>query len=147
MIKPFKFLTKPPLGEQLSYISEEVQEAYRNRSINMDLYRFVEVTGPGQQPIKMAVINAVNICHRQDWHYENYEHYFDVEGREMKLRILDIRSYRNPVYSFFKIRYKMCLANLSLDRFDGENIVINQLRLNDEEYNTLILQRPNRENI
>jgi hypothetical protein len=146
-MKPFKFLTKPSIEEQITYVSEQVQEAYRNRNINLDFYRFVEVTGPGQQPIKMAVINAVNICHRQDWHYENYEHYFDVEGREMKLRILDIRSYRNPVHSFFKIRYKMCLSNLSLDRFGDENIVINQLRLNDEEYNTLILQRPERENI
>jgi hypothetical protein len=135
MIRPFKFLTKPSIEEQITYVSEQVQEAYRNRDINLDFYRFVEVIGPGQQPIKMAVINAVNICHRQDWNYENYEHYFDVEGREMKLRILGIRSYRNPVYSFFKIRY------------GDENIVINQLRLNDEEYNTLILQRTERENI
>ena len=41
----------------------------------------------------------------------------------------------------------MCLSNLSLDRFGDENNVINLLRLNDEEYNTLILQRPERENI
>ena len=138
-MRPFKFLTKPPLGEQLSYVSEEVQEAYRNRNINMDLYGFVRVTGPGPQPIKMAVINAVNICHRQDWDYDNYEHHFEVEGREMKLRVIDITRYRNPVYNFTKIRYEMCLANLSLDEIG--DVVINQLRLNEVEYYTLIRER------
>ena len=134
MMSPFKFFRGNP---------------YADITINQNYYRRVNPIrdAVGQQPIKMAVVNAVNICHRQDWYYENYEHYFDVEGREMKLRILGIRSYRNPVHSFFKISYKMCLSNLSLDRFGDEDIVINQLRLNDDEYNRLIIQRPDRENI
>lgn len=130
MIPPFKFFHGNP---------------YLERTINPNYYRRVNPVVQVDNPIKMGVINAVNICHRQDWDYVDYEHYFDVEGREMKLRILDIRSYRNPIHSFIKIRYEMCLANLSLD--EAGDIVINQLRLNDDEYERLILQRQDRENI
>jgi len=117
---------------------------YEDRTINRNYYRRVgpvEVTE--QQPIKMAVINAVNICHRTDMRYDLYEHYFTMEGTQMVLKIMEVRSYRNPIQSFFKIRYKMCLSTMNLD----ENPVFNELRLNEEEYNRLIIQRPDRENI
>ena len=120
--------------------------SYLERTINPNYYRRVEPAGVGvteQQPIKMAVINAVNICHRTDMRYDLYEHYFTIEGTQMVLKIIEVRSYRNPVHSFFKITYKMCLSTMILD----DNIVFNELRLNDEQYNRLIFQAPHRENI
>ena len=43
-LKPFKFLTKLSLEERLSYVSEQVQESYRNRTINRDLYVIIPTT-------------------------------------------------------------------------------------------------------
>ena len=126
---PFKFFRGDP---------------YSDRTINTNYYRVVEVrarqTGQQmeeQQPIKMAVINAVNICHRFNHNYQDYEHYFDVEGRDMKLKILDITRYRNPEYIFFKIRYKMSPSDMNLN----ESNVINQLRLDEPDYYRQILDR------
>jgi hypothetical protein len=118
---------------------------YEDRTINRNYYRRVNPIrdAVGQQPIKMAVINAVNICNRTDTRYDSYEHYFTIEGTQMVLKIMEVRSYRNPVHSFFKIRYKMCLSTMNLD----DNPVFTELRLNEEEYNRLIIQRPDRENI
>lgn len=117
---------------------------YSNRTINTNYYTVVEVrarqTGQQElqrQPVKLAVVNHVNICHIQDWNYENYEHYFEIEGREMKLMVLDITRYRNPVYNFIKIRYKMCLSTMDLNEVN----VITQLRLDEDEYNRLITER------
>jgi hypothetical protein len=128
-MKPFKFFIGNP---------------YEDRTINRNYYRISEPVGvTEQQPIKMAVINAVNICHRTDMRYDLYEHYFTMEGTQMVLKIMEVRSYRNPIQLIFKIRYKMCLSTMNLD----ENIVFNELRLIEEEYNRLIIQRPDRETI
>ena len=115
-MRPFKFFSGDP------YL----------RSINRNLYETVRMT----QPVVNAVMDSINYCNRTDTRYEDNEHYFDMSGRAFKLKVLDIRSYRNPVHSFFKIRYEMCLANLSLDEIG--DVVINQLRLNEHEYQTLI---------
>ena len=86
------------------------------------------------QPVKNAVVNAINICNRNDINYENYEHYF---GYNDKLKVLDIRHYRNPVYTYFVIRYRMGTFNSNLDD-EG----ISQLRLEVEEYYRLIHETP-----
>lgn len=116
---------------------------YADRTINPNYYRRVERIEPVVNPIRDAVVNAVNICHRTDMRYDLYEHYFTMEGTQMVLKIMEVRSYRNPIHSFFKIRYKMCLSTMNLDN----NPVFNELRLNDEQYDRLIIQRPDRENI
>ena len=90
------------------------------------------------QPVAMAVMNAINICNRRDIRYENYEHYFDMSGRAFKLKVIDIRRFRNPVFSYFIIRYKMCTSFMNLD--DG--IVITQLRLEPEDYYRLLHPLP-----
>ena len=125
---PFKFFRGDP---------------YSERTINPNYYRVVDVrtrqTGrqmEQEQPIKMEVINAINVCHRMNWDYENYEHYFDIEGRDMKLMVIDITRDRNPVYNFYKIRYAMSGLDDNLDDVD-----VNQLRLDEAEYYRRILER------
>jgi len=112
---------------------------YLDRNINQSLYGVVQVANP----IRDAVVNAVNICHRTDMRYDLYEHYFTMNGTQMVLKIMEVRSYRNPIHSFFKIRYKMCLSTMNLD----EVTIFTEMRLNDEQYDRLIFQAPNRENI
>jgi predicted transcriptional regulator len=90
------------------------------------------------QPVVNAVMDSINYCNRTDTRYEDNEHYFDMSGRAFKLKVLDIRRYRNPVHSFFKIRYKMCTSNMNLD----EANVIAQLRLEPEEYYRLLHPTP-----
>jgi hypothetical protein len=89
-------------------------------------------------PIKDAVVNAINICNRTDMRYENYQHYFMNGDNNLKLKVFEIKRYRNPVFSYFIIRYKIGVPNCDMDNV----VVFNQLRLEVEEYYRLIHQTP-----
>jgi hypothetical protein len=89
-------------------------------------------------PIKDAVVNAINICNRTDIRYEYYNYYFMNGDNYLKLKVFDIRRYRNPVFSYFIIRYKIGESNCNMDYV----MVFNQLRLDEEEYYRLIHETP-----
>ena len=133
----FKFLKgKSNINQRLTEIHERVIEAYNNRQINRDLY--TEIPAGTAQPIKHAVMNAINVCNRYDHRYEDYEHHFNIGETPFKLLVLDIRRFRNPVYSYFIIRYKMGFVSTNLN----DRTVINQLRIEPEEYYRLLEPTP-----
>ena len=82
-------------------------------------------------------MDSINICNRLDRRYEEYVHHFEISGSPFKLKVIDITRYRNPVYNFFKIRYKMSPSDMNLN----ESNVINQLRLDEPDYYRQILDR------
>lgn len=79
-MKPFKFLTKLSLEERLSYVSEQVQESYRNRTINRDLYAIIPTTPRTRE---CAVI-ASSVQDFNNWRNETFDrsHAFFVTNRE-----------------------------------------------------------------
>lgn len=85
-------------------------------------------------PIKDAVVNAINICNRTGMRYENYEHYFNGGVNYLKLKVFEIRNCRNPVFSYFIIRYKIGESTCNIDNVMN----FQQLRLETEEYYRLI---------
>jgi hypothetical protein len=89
---------------------------------------------PHSSPIKDAVVNAINICNRTDMRYENYQHYFIHGNNYLKLKVSEIRNYRNPVFSYFIIRYKIGESTCNMDNVMN----FQQLRLETEEYYRLI---------
>ena len=79
-LKPFKFLTKLSLEERLSYVSEQVQESYRNRTINRDLYVIIPTTPRTRE---CAVI-ASSVQDFNYWRNETFDrsHAFIVTNRD-----------------------------------------------------------------
>ena len=129
-MKTFKFLRKEqqitipitvdiPIARRVyaSTIANELVQPMNNGNIYS--YEFT------LQPIKSAIADAINICNISDITYENYEHYYHHDNRRFKLKVLDIRRFTNPVYSYFIIRYKMGRDIINLD----EHFHITQLFL------------------
>ena len=113
-MKPFKFLSKNPPKHFNSGIIYEYESAV--------------------QPIRNAIVDAIRICNISNFNYDDYEHYFFYDNRRFKLKITEIRRYRNPVYSYCIIRYKMGRDIINLD----EGRVVTQMRLDEEQYRLLI---------
>ena len=119
-MKTFKFLTKNP-------------PKHFNSGIII-IYEYESAV----QPIRNAIVDAIRICNISNLNYEDYEHYFFYDNRRFKLKVIEVRRYRNPIFSYWIIRYKMGRDIVNLD----ESMVTTQLRLDEEQYRLLIDQTP-----
>ena len=129
-MRSFKFLSKnQSIDDRLRELHEQVL-AYYTREVNPNYYTTLNTT----RPIICAVADAINICNLSDIRYGNYEHYFHYDNRRFKLKVIEVRRYRNPIYSYWIIRYKMGRDIVNLD----ESMVTTQLRLDEEQYRALI---------
>ena len=87
----------------------------RSRDFNSGIIYEFEYAG---QPIRNAIVDAIRICNISDIRYENYEHHFHYDARHFKLKVYEIRRYRNPVHSYYVIRYAVASFNVNLDDLD-----------------------------
>ena len=125
-MKAFKFIT----GQTDEIISQQPTNV-----------RNVEGTAvTTARSIRDAVVIAINACNLHHLRYEEFEisfyldDYLDVQ--RMKLRVMDIRKYRNPIYSFYKIHYKMARWGTTIN----EHTPIYQRRFDEPDYYRLIHQ-------